>query len=84
METPTTFAGLVTGFLGLINLLIWGIFAFLFIYLIWKMIDSWILNAGDEGKVEEGKKYASTAVLVFVIFVITWGVVTLLRTSIFG
>jgi hypothetical protein len=84
MGTPTTYAGLVGHIIGIINLIIPTLFGFLFLFFIWKMIDSWIINAGDEKKVEEGKKYAMAAVLVFVLMVSVWGIVSMLKQSVFG
>lgn len=82
--TPTTFSGLVNEILGLINMLIPVIFAFVFVFLIWKIFDAWVINAADERKREEGKQYALVASIVMVIMIIAWGVVSMLRRSIFG
>lgn len=84
MTTPTTFAGLVNEILGLINLIIPLIFGIIFLFLTWKIIDAWIINAGDEKKVEDGKKYAFTAVIVMVLMIAAWGIVAMLRSSVFG
>ncbi len=84
METPTSFSGLVDGILGLINLLIPLIFGVIFLFLTWKIIDAWVINAGDEKKVEDGKKYALTAVIVVVLMIAAWGIVGMLRSSLFG
>lgn len=81
---PTTLSGLVNLFLGLINLIIPLIFALIFLFLVWKVIDSWILHADDERKRAEGKQYAVTAVIVMVILTIIWGIIAMLRSSIFG
>lgn len=84
MPTPTSYAGLVDGIIRLINIIIPGIFAVLFIYLIWKVVDAWVINAGDEKKREEGRKYITAAIIVFVIMVSAWGIVAMIRQSIFG
>jgi len=81
---PTTFEGLVNEILGLINLIIPLIFGIIFLFLTWKIIDAWIINAGDEKKVEDGKKYALVAVLVTVLMIAAWGIVEMLRSSLFG
>ena len=83
MTTPTTYKDLVSLIIGIINLIVPALFAFLFIYLVWKIIDAWIINAGDQSKRDEGKKYAVTAVIVFVIMVSVWGIVALIRNSLF-
>lgn len=81
---PTTFEGLVNEILGLINIIVPLIFGIVFLFLIWKIIDAWIINAGDEKKVEDGKKYALTAVIVMVLMISVWGIVNMLRSSLFG
>ncbi len=81
---PTTFRKIVDLFLSLINLIIPAIFAVVFVFLVWKIIDAWIINAGDERKREEGKQFALVAVVVFVVMVVTWGIVRMIRSSLFG
>ncbi len=84
MTTPTTFKGLVNEILGLINLIIPVIFAVVFLFLVWKIFDAWVINAADENKRSEGKQVALVAVLVMVIMSVVWGVVIMLRSSLFG
>jgi hypothetical protein len=84
MKTPTTFKGLVGFVIDFINILIPTLFALLFVYIVWKIIDAWILNAGNDEKREEGKSLVTTAVLVFVLMVMAWGVVALIKQSLFG
>lgn len=80
----TTYEGLVDMFIGFINLLIPAMFALFFAYLIWKMVDAWVLHAGDPNKVAEGKMFAVTAVIVLVLLVSVWGVVAIIRSSFLG
>jgi succinate dehydrogenase hydrophobic anchor subunit len=82
--TPTSYTGLVSLILEIINILISTIFGVIFLFLIWKLIDAWIINAGDEKKREEGRRYAGVAVIIFVVMVSVWGIVALLRESFFG
>jgi hypothetical protein len=81
---PTTFRELVNVFVGLINLLIPLIFTAIFVFMIWKLIDAWILNVGDEKKRTEGKFYVMAAILALFLAVSTWGIITLLRQSLLG
>lgn len=83
-STPTTFSGFVNQILGLINIIIPAIFSVIFLFLVWKIFDAWVLNGGDEQKREEGKKYATVAVLVMVLMIIAWGIVAMIRQSVFG
>jgi uncharacterized membrane protein len=84
METPTTYAGFVDFILGLINIAIPALFSLVFVYFIWKIIDSWVIHAGDETKQAEGRQYAISAVVVFVVMISAWGIVAMLKQSIFG
>jgi len=81
---PTTFAGLVDTFIGIINIIIPLLFTGLFLYLVWRVIENWILRADDPGAQEAGRQYATAAVLVFVVMISAWGIVSLLRSSLFG
>ncbi len=83
--TPTTYAGLVEFFLGLIGtLLIPGIFLIVFLYSVWKIFDAWVIDVADERKRSEGKRFVVIAILSFVLMVSVWGIVGLLKNSIFG
>jgi uncharacterized membrane protein YqjE len=83
-ETPTTYKELVELAIEIINLLIVAIFTILFVYFIWKTIDSWILHAGDEKKRAEGKQYALTAIIALVMMIVIWGVVKMIKETLFG
>lgn len=83
--TPTTYAGLVSFFLGLIgSLLVPGIFALLFLYSVWKIFDAWVINAADERRRSDGKRFVVIAVVSFVLMISVWGIVGILKSSIFG
>jgi hypothetical protein len=84
MTTPTTFGELVAGLLGLVNLGIPLIISVVFVVLVWKIFDAWVINAADEKKREEGKQVALTAVIVMVVVLTVWGIVLLIQQSIFG
>jgi hypothetical protein len=86
-KTPKTFGGedgLVDFILGFINILIPLIFGVIFLYLVVKIIDAWIIHADDDSKREEGRRMMITAVVVMVVMVSAWGIVAMIRNSIFG
>jgi len=83
-NTPTTFLDLVGAFLNLINLAIPVIFSVVFLYLAWKIFNSWVINGADEKSREEGKQTALTAVLVFVVMITVWGIVLMIQHSVLG
>ena len=82
-KTPTNFDELVSFFLGLVNMIIPLLMGVAFVYVIWKLVDAWIIHADDTSKVEEGKTIAMTAVVLFVIMVSIWGILNILRNSLF-
>ncbi len=84
MQTPTTFEGFVGLIINFINILIPVLFGLVFLYVIWKIIDAWVINAGNDQKREEGKQLAVVAVLVFVLMISAWGIVALIKQSLFG
>jgi succinate dehydrogenase hydrophobic anchor subunit len=84
MKTPTTFSELVKFVIDFINILIPAIFGLVFLYVVWKIIDAWVIHAGDDTNLEEGKRMVTTAVIVFVIMVSTWGLVALVKSTLFG
>ncbi len=81
---PYDFAELVDMFLGFIELLVPFIFSLALLVIVWKIIDAWVINAGDTKKIEEGRQYAVWGVLVLVVMSTVWAIVRLLRSSIFG
>ncbi len=83
-QAPTTFAGLVGVFLSIINVLIPAVFALTFVVLVWGIIKAWILNAGDAQEIEQGKRLVVIGVVVLVIMSGIWGILELLRRSLFG
>jgi len=83
-KAPTSFTELVKFVIDFINILIPAIFGLVFVYVVWKIIDAWIINGGDPKKIEEGKRLVTVAVIVFVVMISTWGIVALIKQSIFG
>lgn len=83
MPTPTTYSGFVTHIIDILNLLIPLLFGCVFIFFMWKIIDSWIINAGDEKKVTEGKDYLMAAILVIIIMLSAWGIVAMIKETLF-
>jgi heme O synthase-like polyprenyltransferase len=81
---PTTFAGLVNEVIGIINIIIPLIFGILFLYLVWRVFENWVLKADDQNAREAGRQYAVSAVIVFVVMISAWGIVRLLQSSLFG
>lgn len=81
---PTDFASLVAMFISLLSMLIPIIFALTFVIVTWKIILAWVINAGDENAVAEGKQVAIAAVIAFVVMFGVWGLLELLQSSLLG
>lgn len=81
---PSTFGGFVDVILDLIQLLIAGIFTLTLLVFIWGVVQAWILNGGDEKKVDEGKQIVTAAVIGLVVMSGIWGIVALLRSGLFN
>lgn len=69
--------------IGILQSLIPVIFALTFVVLLWKIIDAWILHGDDPSSVEEGKRTAAIGVIALVIMSGVWGILALLRASLF-
>lgn len=80
---PTTYQGLVEQIIDFINILIPALIGIVFVYFIWKIIDAWVINAGDETKRTEGRKYVVAAVIALVLMISTWGIVAMIGVSFF-
>ncbi len=81
MSSNTTFAGLVDLLLGFIAMLIPIVFALTILVLSWGIIRAWIINGGDQGSVDKGKKMAIAGVVALVVMVSVWGLVAMLQSS---
>jgi hypothetical protein len=84
MGTDATFATLVDRLLAIVNVAVSALFGIVFVYIMWKVIEAWIINGGDPAKRQEGRQLALVGVLVLVLMLVTWGIVALLRTALFG
>lgn len=81
--TPQTFAELVSWFLGILSLIVPLLFGLTFLFLIWKIVETWIVSGGEPAKIEEGKKYVLIGVIALVIMSGIWGILNILRYSLF-
>jgi len=82
--TPKNFAELVGEFIGILSLIVPLIFGLTLLFFIWKIVDSWVINAAEPKKVEEGKQYALVGVIVLVVMSGIWAIVNIIQSSFFG
>jgi hypothetical protein len=83
-QQPTDFKGLVGILLDIISSIIPLIFALTLVVLIWGIVKTWILNAGNEAEVEKGKQLVVIGIVSLVIMSGIWGILAILRQSFFG
>ncbi len=76
-----SFLGLLT---GLINIIIPIIFALTFIAIAWGVIRAWIMGDASSDDIDKGKKVALVGVIALTIMMSIWGILRLLKTSLFG
>jgi hypothetical protein len=79
----SNFQWLVGQFVEIIDVVVLTIFALALVVLIWKIISTWIIKGGDVTAVEEGKQVITVSIIVLVVMSSIWGIIALLRTSIF-
>ncbi len=80
---PGSFAELVDLLIGILSLIVPLIFSLALLVIVWKLIDAWIINAGDVSKREAGKQYATWGILILVIMSSIWAILRILRSSLF-
>jgi hypothetical protein len=83
-QAPTDFKSFLGIFTGIIDILVPFIFALTFLTIMWGVIKAWVIGGGATESVEKGKSIAIVGVIGFVIMLSIWGILNLLRTSIFG
>ena len=83
MGTPNDFKELVNIFINLLNSIIPLLFAVILLIFTWKIIDAWVLHAGDENKVAEGKKTLLVGLIAFVVLSGIWGILAVIQSSLF-
>jgi hypothetical protein len=81
---PRNFEELVGQFIDILSLVIPLIFGLALLVIVWKVIDTWIISGGDAKKIEEGKNYAVVGIIVLVVMSGIWGILRILRSSLFG
>ncbi len=78
----TTFKTLVDIFIDLIqDSLFYLLLGIIFIYFVWKIIDTFIIHSADEQYRASGRRTIVVTVVVLVIIISVWGIVGLLQRS---
>ncbi len=77
------FSDLVIFFIEIIELLVPFLFGLTLLVITWKVVDAWIIHGGDESKVEEGKNYVIVGIIALVVMSGIWGILNILKNSLF-
>lgn len=81
MENIENFSDLVRELIHIITLLIPLIFALTLLFIVWRVVDAWVINGGDEHKVEEGKDTIIVGIIALVVMSGIWGILSILQSS---
>jgi len=84
MSEDADFSTLVGILLEIVDVLILVVFALALLVFTWKIIDAWVIHAGEDEKRKEGRKTILVGVIVLVIMSAVWGLVALLQPSVGG
>lgn len=85
MNRDQDFAGLVETLIEIINnALIPLLIACLLVFIIYKVIDVFLIHADDEQKRADGRRLLVISVVVMSVIIAIWGIIAFLRVSIFG
>lgn len=82
--TPQTFSELVSQFIDILSLIVPVLFSLSLLFIIWKLIDAWIIHSDEPTKIQEGKTVALIGIVVLVVMSGIWGLLRILRSSVFG
>ncbi len=84
VTTPTDFKSFLNLFNNIIAILIPFIFALTFLTIMWGTLRAWVMGEGSSEDIEKGKKIAFVGIIALVVMSSIWGILSLLKVSIFG
>ena len=84
MRTPETFIELVDFFIGIINMLIPILMTLTIVFVVYKVIDAWVINGDSAEKVAEGRWVALVGIIVLTVMAVTWSIVAWVRFAFLG
>lgn len=74
----------ISRLLQIVDALMVMIIAIIVVVFMWRIISAWILHGGDEKEVERGKQSALVGIVVLVCIIGLWGLVSIVRFTLFG
>lgn len=81
---PTDLKSFLAILSNIINILIPIIFAITFFTIAWGVLKAWVMGGATSEDLDRGKKIALVGVIVLVIMSSIWGILNLLKGSLFG
>ncbi len=84
VNAPKDFKGVVSLLTDIIGTLVILTFALTFLAFMWGIIKSWVMHGEDPSSIESGRNIVVTSVIALVIMVSIWGILTMLKRSLFG
>ncbi len=83
-KPPTDLKSLVDIVINLVSTLTTVVFVLTVFAIIWGVIKGWIIQGAEEEGIENGKKVAFVGIIVLVLVTALWGILALLKGSLFG
>lgn len=80
----STFSMFISRLLQIVDALMVMVIAFIVVLFMWRLITAWILHGGDPKEVERGKQSALVGIIVLVCIIGLWGLVSIVRFTLFG
>jgi hypothetical protein len=82
-NAPTDLKSLLSIFEDLIEIIVKLLLALTFLTIAWGVVRTWIMSDGSAENIEKGKKIVTVGVIAFTIMLSIWGILSLLRSSLF-
>ncbi len=79
-----TFATVLGSFNGIFNGIITLLISLIVFFIIWRVVTAWFIGGGDPKEVERGRQSVFVGLIVLVVVIGMWGIVALVRTTLFG
>lgn len=84
LDTSKGFSGFVNLVVGLIQNIIYFVFALVIIVFLWGVVKYWIVGGGDADSVEEGRDFVLAGIIGLVVMFSLWGIVRVFKSTFFG
>ena len=84
LGSGSTFADVITVFIGLVDGLVMLLIGLVVVFLLWRILTAWFFGGNDPKEIERGRQsvFAGLIVLLFVFGL--WGIVVIIRATFFS